>query len=65
MAGWCENLYRAKAADLLLYGRALGLSHSEAEDVLQAYALIDTFSQLLRAKALELVLQSPLANAKR
>lgn len=32
---WCEQLYEAKAADLLLYGRALGLSHSEAEDVLQ------------------------------
>jgi len=34
--GWCEALYRAKAAELILYGRALGLSHSEAEDVLQA-----------------------------
>jgi len=33
--GWCETLYRAKASDLVLYGRALGLSHSEAEDVLQ------------------------------
>ena len=33
--GWCEALYRAKAAGLLLYGRALGLSHGEAEDVLQ------------------------------
>jgi len=33
--GWCEALYRAKAADLILYGRALGLSHGEAEDVLQ------------------------------
>jgi RNA polymerase sigma-70 factor (ECF subfamily) len=33
--GWCELLYRAKAADLLLYGRALGLGHGEAEDVLQ------------------------------
>ena len=33
--GWCEALYQAKAADLLLYGRALGLSFSEAEDVLQ------------------------------
>jgi len=32
---WCEKLYEAKAADLLLYGRALGLSHCEAEDVLQ------------------------------
>jgi RNA polymerase sigma-70 factor (ECF subfamily) len=34
-AGWCERLYRAKASELLLYGRALGLSHAEAEDVLQ------------------------------
>jgi RNA polymerase sigma-70 factor (ECF subfamily) len=32
---WCERLYRAKAAELILYGRALGLSHGEAEDVLQ------------------------------
>ena len=34
-ASWCENLYRLKASELLLYGRALGLSHAEAEDVLQ------------------------------
>ncbi len=33
--GWCEKLYRAKASELVLYGRALGLSHAEAEDVLQ------------------------------
>ncbi len=33
--GWCEALYRAKGAELILYGRALGLSHVEAEDVLQ------------------------------
>jgi RNA polymerase sigma-70 factor, ECF subfamily len=32
---WCERLYDAKAAELILYGRALGLSHNEAEDVLQ------------------------------
>ena len=32
--GWCERLYRAKARELILYGRALGLSHAEAEDVL-------------------------------
>src|SRR5690348_3496770 len=32
---WCEALYQSKAADLVLYGRALGLSHCEAEDVLQ------------------------------
>ena len=40
---WCERLYRAKAAELILYGRALGLSHSEAEDVLQ-----ETFLSLLQ-----------------
>src|SRR5580698_9177672 len=33
--GWCERLYVSKAPELILYGRALGLSHSEAEDVLQ------------------------------
>ena len=33
--GWCERLYEAKSAELILYGRALGLSHNEAEDVLQ------------------------------
>ena len=41
--GWCENLYRAKASELILYGRALGLSHSEAEDVLQ-----ETFIALMQ-----------------
>src|SRR5437867_1608395 len=44
--GWCEALYQAKAADLLLYGRALGLSHGEAEDVLQ-----DTFVALVQRSA--------------
>jgi RNA polymerase sigma-70 factor (ECF subfamily) len=39
---WCERLYDAKAAELILYGRALGLTHGEAEDVLQ-----DTFAALL------------------
>jgi RNA polymerase sigma-70 factor, ECF subfamily len=32
---WSEKLYLEKAAELILYGRALGLSHAEAEDVLQ------------------------------
>lgn len=41
--GWCESLYQTKAAELILYGRALGLSHGEAEDVLQ-----DTFIALLK-----------------
>src|SRR4051812_1190377 len=31
---WSEMLYETKAAELILYGRALGLSHAEAEDVL-------------------------------
>jgi RNA polymerase sigma-70 factor (ECF subfamily) len=42
-AGWCETLYRAKASELILYGRALGLSHGEAEDVVQ-----DTFVALMQ-----------------
>lgn len=41
--GWCERLYEAKAAELILYGRALGLSHSEAEDVVQ-----ETFVALMQ-----------------
>jgi RNA polymerase sigma-70 factor (ECF subfamily) len=40
---WQQPLYESKAAGLILYGRALGLSHSEAEDVLQ-----ETFLALLR-----------------
>ncbi len=40
---WCQPLYEAKAAGLILYGRALGLNHSEAEDVLQ-----ETFLALLQ-----------------
>jgi RNA polymerase sigma-70 factor (ECF subfamily) len=32
---WCQPLYESKAAGLILYGRALGLSQGEAEDVLQ------------------------------
>jgi len=39
---WCRPVYEEKAAELLLYGRALGLSHAEAEDVLQ-----ETFIALL------------------
>jgi RNA polymerase sigma-70 factor (ECF subfamily) len=40
---WCEQLYDAQATQLILYGRALGLSHSEAEDVLQ-----ETFLALMQ-----------------
>lgn len=46
-SGWCETLYDAKAPELVLYGRALGLTHGEAEDVLQ-----ETFLALMqRAQA--------------
>jgi RNA polymerase sigma-70 factor (ECF subfamily) len=31
----CQRFYDAKAAQMIVYGRALGLSHAEAEDVLQ------------------------------
>jgi RNA polymerase sigma-70 factor, ECF subfamily len=49
MSHWCQNLYEANAPQLVLYGRALGLSHSEAEDVLQ-----ETFIALMeRAEAPE------------
>jgi RNA polymerase sigma-70 factor (ECF subfamily) len=40
---WCESLYRTKAAAMILYGRALGLSHCEAEDVVH-----DTFVALMK-----------------
>src|SRR3954452_16207001 len=40
---WCKGIYDAKGAELLIYGRALGLSHAEAEDVLQ-----DTFIALFK-----------------
>ena len=44
--GWCEAVYQAKSAELVLYGRALGLSHAEAEDVVQ-----ETFVALMRLSA--------------
>ena len=44
--GWCEQLYEDQAAKLILYGRALGLSHAESEDVLQ-----ETFIALLKLAA--------------
>jgi RNA polymerase sigma-70 factor (ECF subfamily) len=40
---WCRPLYESKAAGLILYGRALGLTHGEAEDVVQ-----ETFLSLLQ-----------------
>lgn len=43
---WREALYDAKATELILYGRALGLSHGEAEDVLQ-----ETFLALMQKPA--------------
>ena len=39
---WCRRLYESSAGKLVLYGRALGLSHGEAEDVVQ-----ETFVALL------------------
>jgi RNA polymerase sigma-70 factor (ECF subfamily) len=48
-SNWGEKLYEAKAAELLLYGRALGLSHAEAEDVLQ-----ETFLALMQRPRLPL-----------
>ncbi len=43
---WCGRLFDEQAAQLILYGRALGLSHGEAEDVLQ-----ETFLALLQMEA--------------
>jgi len=43
---WCEVLYEAKASKFVLYGRALGLSHAEAEDILQ-----ETFIALMKLPA--------------
>jgi RNA polymerase sigma-70 factor (ECF subfamily) len=40
--GWCRRLYEDKVASVILYGRALGLSHVESEDVAQ-----ETFAALL------------------
>ena len=40
---WCGRLFDEQATQLILYGRALGLSHGEAEDVLQ-----ETFLALLQ-----------------
>ncbi len=40
---WFEKFYQTKAAGLILYGRALGLGHGEAEDVLQ-----ETFLTLMQ-----------------
>ena len=44
MSHWCQSLYESHAPQILLYGRALGLSHSEAEDVLQ-----ETFLEVCRS----------------
>jgi len=42
---WAEDLFESKADSLILYGRSLGLSHFEAEDVVQ-----DSFHALLHLK---------------
>jgi hypothetical protein len=31
-SAWCGSLFEAKAVELILYGRALGLSHDETDD---------------------------------
>src|SRR3974390_504585 len=41
----CQRLYDAKAAQMILYGRALGLGHAEAEDVLH-----ETFLAVMKLK---------------
>ena len=46
MSHWCQSLYETSAPQILLYGRALGLSHSESEDVLQ-----ETFVALMQKDA--------------
>ena len=43
MSHWCQSIYETSAPQILLYGRALGLSHSESEDVLQ-----ETFVALMQ-----------------
>jgi DNA-directed RNA polymerase specialized sigma24 family protein len=43
---WQLELYEGRAAELILYGRALGLGHEEAEDVVQ-----ETFVGLLHLSA--------------
>ena len=48
----CQRLYDAKAAQMILYGRALGLSHAEAEDVLQ-----ETFMAVMRLETAPLRLE--------
>ena len=40
---WCAALYESGAAGLILYGRALGLSHSESEDVVH-----EVFTELIQ-----------------
>lgn len=43
---WAESLYDACAAELVLYGRAMGLGHAESEDLLH-----DTFRAVLALPA--------------
>lgn len=43
---WSQRLYETKAAELVLYGRALGLSHAESEDVLH-----ETFVALMQQES--------------
>lgn len=48
---WCGRLFDEEAAQLILYGRALGLSHGEAEDVLQETFLALMHLESIPAKA--------------
>ena len=41
---WCEAIYDAKAAELILYGRALGLSHGESAQYIVEALLSDTLA---------------------
>ena len=43
---WCESLYEERPAQIILYGRAVGVSQREADDVFQ-----ETFLRLHRARA--------------
>lgn len=45
-SSWAERLYDERAAEMVLYGRALGLSHAEAEDLLH-----DAFRALLELES--------------
>ena len=55
---WCGRLFDEQATQLILYGRALGLSHGEAEDVLQENFLALLQMEEPPAKALHYCVRS-------